>query len=1037
MGSVAGEELMKLEKMQGINAREEKILVLVRLRPLNEKEIMTNEVADWECINDTSILYRNTLREGSTFPSAYTFDRVFRGECSTKQVYEEGAREIAFSVVSGINSSIFAYGQTSSGKTYTMDGIIEYSVADIFDYIRKHEERAFVVKFSAIEIYNEAVRDLLSTDSTPLRLLDDHERGTIVEKVTEETLRDWNHLKELLSVCEAQRRIGETSLNEKSSRSHQIIKLTIESSAREFLGKDNSTTLAASVNFIDLAGSERAAQALSAGARLKEGCHINRSLLTLGTVIRKLSKGRNGHINYRDSKLTRILQPCLGGNARTAIVCTLSPARSHVEQTRNTLLFACCAKEVTTKAQVNVVMSDKALVKHLQKELARLESELRTPAPVSSSSDYAALLKKKDLQIEKLAKENRELTKQRDLAQSRIEDLLRMVGHDDASRKVIKSSHSKLHSRDALEDEGSGSETSSVTDSRGTDMGGKSFNSHYYDGESCDGKRFLDSHSGRSGMTTAVTDSRGMDMGGKSSKNHHYDGKRFLDSHSGQSGMTTAVTDSRGMDMGGKSSKNHLYDGKRFLDSHSGQSGMTTAVTDSRDMDMGGKSFNNHYYDGKRFLDSHSGRSGTTTAVAIVEDSDDCKEVQCIETEESIRDDGLLLHAPNNGGFRGTPLSGSNYGNMVGHEMISTAVNGNGEVRQIQNNSTNDQVEQGLRDVRRTAITSISSPYCHDANSQVAADMSSSRSWRRRENLTTELPPDKAETTPPHGFEKSFPGRPEGFERKLPQLDFDGSLLRLDSQSSIGSARSTKTSADDDITRLDTFVAGLKKMTNSEYGKELADRQVLEDGQETDFLRNTKGARGETRQDALFSSDWSQEFQRLQRTIIELWQTCNVSIVHRTYFFMLFKGDPADSIYMEVELRRLSFLKQTFYYGNEAIEDGRKLTFVSSVRNLRRERKTLSKLMQKRLSEEERTRLFQTWGIALKSKRRRLQLINRLWSDPKNMNHVQESAAIVAKLVKFAEQGQSLKGNFGLSFITTPPQKSRSFSWKNTRTSLL
>ncbi|XP_022970405.1 kinesin-like protein KIN-7F isoform X3 [Cucurbita maxima] len=1000
MGSVAGEELMKLEKMQGINAREEKILVLVRLRPLNEKEIMTNEVADWECINDTSILYRNTLREGSTFPSAYTFDRVFRGECSTKQVYEEGAREIAFSVVSGINSSIFAYGQTSSGKTYTMDGIIEYSVADIFDYIRKHEERAFVVKFSAIEIYNEAVRDLLSTDSTPLRLLDDHERGTIVEKVTEETLRDWNHLKELLSVCEAQRRIGETSLNEKSSRSHQIIKLTIESSAREFLGKDNSTTLAASVNFIDLAGSERAAQALSAGARLKEGCHINRSLLTLGTVIRKLSKGRNGHINYRDSKLTRILQPCLGGNARTAIVCTLSPARSHVEQTRNTLLFACCAKEVTTKAQVNVVMSDKALVKHLQKELARLESELRTPAPVSSSSDYAALLKKKDLQIEKLAKENRELTKQRDLAQSRIEDLLRMVGHDDASRKVIKSSHSKLHSRDALEDEGSGSETSSVTDSRGTDMGGKSFDNHYDDGESDDGKR-------------------------------------FLDSHSGQSGMTTAVTDSRGMDMGGKSSKNHLYDGKRFLDSHSGQSGMTTAVTDSRDMDMGGKSFNNHYYDGKRFLDSHSGRSGTTTAVAIVEDSDDCKEVQCIETEESIRDDGLLLHAPNNGGFRGTPLSGSNYGNMVGHEMISTAVNGNGEVRQIQNNSTNDQVEQGLRDVRRTAITSISSPYCHDANSQVAADMSSSRSWRRRENLTTELPPDKAETTPPHGFEKSFPGRPEGFERKLPQLDFDGSLLRLDSQSSIGSARSTKTSADDDITRLDTFVAGLKKMTNSEYGKELADRQVLEDGQETDFLRNTKGARGETRQDALFSSDWSQEFQRLQRTIIELWQTCNVSIVHRTYFFMLFKGDPADSIYMEVELRRLSFLKQTFYYGNEAIEDGRKLTFVSSVRNLRRERKTLSKLMQKRLSEEERTRLFQTWGIALKSKRRRLQLINRLWSDPKNMNHVQESAAIVAKLVKFAEQGQSLKGNFGLSFITTPPQKSRSFSWKNTRTSLL
>ncbi|KAK8558502.1 hypothetical protein V6N13_098159, partial [Hibiscus sabdariffa] len=354
MGAIGGgEELKKLEKEQKAQmagAREERILVVVRLRPLSDKEIIADEVADWECINDSTILYRNTLREGSTFPSAYTFDRVFRGDALTKQVYEEGAKEVALSVVSGINSSIFAYGQTSSGKTYTMTGITEYTVADIFDYINRHEERAFVLKFSAIEIYNEAIRDLLNSENTQLRLRDDpevntniyltfssssmldltssfHQRGTTVEKVTEEVLRDWNHLKELLAICEAQRKIGETSLNERSSRSHQIIRLTIESSAREFLGRENSTSLAASVNFIDLAGSERASQALSTGARLKEGCHINRSLLTLSTVVRKLSKGRQGHINYRDSKLTRILQPCLGGNARTAIICTLSPAR--------------------------------------------------------------------------------------------------------------------------------------------------------------------------------------------------------------------------------------------------------------------------------------------------------------------------------------------------------------------------------------------------------------------------------------------------------------------------------------------------------------------------------------------------------------------------------------------------------------------------------------------------------------------------------------------------------------------------------------
>ena len=114
------------------------------------------------------------------------------------------------------------------------------------------------------------------------------------------------------------------------------------------------------------------------------------------------SKGKNGHIPFRDSKLTRILQSSLGGNARTAIICTMSPARSHVEQSRNTLLFASCAKEVTTSAQVNVVVSDKTLVKQLQRELARLESELKNTRPDSVAPDSMAVLIEKDLQIEKV-----------------------------------------------------------------------------------------------------------------------------------------------------------------------------------------------------------------------------------------------------------------------------------------------------------------------------------------------------------------------------------------------------------------------------------------------------------------------------------------------------------------------------------------------------------------------------------------------------------------------------------------------------------
>lgn len=119
------------------------------------------------------------------------------------------------------------------------------------------------------------------------------------------------------------------------------------------------------------------------------------------SLLNGCSKGRNGHIPFRDSKLTRILQSSLGGNARTAIICTMSPARGHVEQSRNTLLFASCAKEVSTNAQVNVIISDKALVKHLQRELTRLESELSTGSTYVASK-FSALLREKELQIDKV-----------------------------------------------------------------------------------------------------------------------------------------------------------------------------------------------------------------------------------------------------------------------------------------------------------------------------------------------------------------------------------------------------------------------------------------------------------------------------------------------------------------------------------------------------------------------------------------------------------------------------------------------------------
>lgn len=897
MGAIGGEELMKWEKMDGVgNGREEKILVLVRLRPLNEKEISRNDVSDWECINDTTVLFRNSLQERSMFPTAYSFDRVFGGDSTTRQVYDEGAKGIALSVVSGINSSIFAYGQTSSGKTYTMTGITEYTVADIYDYMQKHEERAFVLKFSAIEIYNEAIRDLLSTENIPLRVLDDPEKGTIIERLTEETLRDWSHLKQLLSVCEAQRKVGETSLNETSSRSHQILRLTIESSAREFIGKDKSTKLAASVNFVDLAGSERAAQALSVGQRLKEGCHINRSLLTLSTVIRKLSKGKHGHVNYRDSKLTRILQPCLGGNARTAIICTLSPAREHVEQSKNTLLFASCAREVTTNAQVNVVMSDKALVKHLQKELARLENELRTPAP----PDYTALLRKKDQQIEKLEKEVRDLIKQRDLAQSRIEELLLAVRNNQPSTQW-----DGQKGNFTCEDEYSASESSSVK----------------------------------------------------------------------LSGTTLQ---------------------QENANSPSSSSSTTLYATKTED-----------------------------------ESNDICKEVRCVETDGSTDD-----HV----------ASSDSAG--ISNGDIESASGPTDERNRFRNRVNIGALEQNFQNLQNTINSLVTPPY---EEQEVESEISNSTSFKLvrsrscRANLMTSSSPPEFENTPPNDFEKEFPGRPGGggMQRKLWDLpppeyggDAGGKLLRSDSQSSLGSvmleeAQKNKTSGEEDIIpSVDTFVAGLKKMAKLQFD------QVNGSGAEGDGLgKNVKSIGLDSISDSP-PADWPREFARLQKSILELWEACNVSLIHRTYFFLLFRGDPMDSIYMEVEVRRLSFLKETFSKGNPAVQDGHMLTSASSIKALRRERGMLSRLMNKRFSEEEKKKLYQKWGVNPNSKRRRLQLIHRLWSNTEDPNQVHDSASMVAKLIRFSEQGQALKEMFGLSF-SPPKMVRRSLGWKHSMASIL
>ncbi|KAJ1408818.1 P-loop containing nucleoside triphosphate hydrolase [Sesbania bispinosa] len=959
MGSVGGEEAIQDPALAG---HEERIHVSVRLRPLNDKELAKNDVSDWECINDTTIIYRSNLSasERSLYPPAYSFDRVFRSDCSTRQVYEEAAKEVALSVVSGINSSIFAYGQTSSGKTYTMSGITGYTVADIFNYIEKHTEREFILKFSAIEIYNESVRDLLSPDCTPLRLLDDPERGTVVEKLTEETLRDWNHFIELISFCEAQRQIGETSLNEASSRSHQILRLTIESSAREFLGNDKSSSLSASVNFVDLAGSERASQTNSAGTRLKEGCHINRSLLTLGTVIRKLSKGRNGHIPFRDSKLTRILQSSLGGNARTAIICTMSPARSHVEQTRNTLLFASCAKEVATNAQVNVVMSDKALVKQLQKELARLETELRNSGSARPASDSTELLREKDHQIEMLKKEVKEITLQRDLAQSQIKDMLQMSGDNTSSSMEAESldpQYPKLRVRNAWDYENRREEPNILC---------------------------LDcEESVRS-----------------------FDAYQYSDGHS-------------------FSSEENLFqipDLEKNLMVRSSSPGLSVASIDAVQNDL----------DQKNVEDQH--------------EEDCCKEVRCIEPEDLITD----THKHSNlTDLRSNTYTDSDASSPRANTAISGLI-----VVDNEDQKNMDLCSSALKEDNRLnnfpqdfGLPSPKeiSPWLTENSTSSSRTLKLSRSRSCKASLMGNFSSDWLEevgviqNTPPSGNEKDFTGRPGGFLRMVYTLNYDANAKRPLLN---GYGNSVENPAFDDVKNVKSStdkesetngpVAPKGKETENLRSMSLPSNHDVQ-GTGLDPIRSSKNVKDvgldPMQPEGENHSDWPLKFKRLQKEIIELWDACNASLVHRTYFCLLFKGgDPSDSIYMEVEVRRLSYLKQTFSQGKKTVEDGRTLTPESSMRYLRRERQMLSKQMQKRLTKSERERLYMKWGLRLSSKNRSWQLAHRLWTNTQDMEHIRESAAIVAKLVGSVEPEQAYKEMFGLNFAPRPTSR-KSFGW--------
>ncbi|CAN7021791.1 hypothetical protein IGI04_022848 [Brassica rapa subsp. trilocularis] len=403
----------------------ENITVTIRFRPLSPREVNNGDEIAWYADGDY------TIRNEYNPDLCYAFDRVFGPPTTTRRVYDTAAQQVVSGAMSGINGTVFAYGVTSSGKTHTMHGeqrspgIIPLAVKDVFSIIQETPEREFLLRVSYLEIYNEVINDLLDPTGQNLRIREDSQ-GTYVEGIKDEVVLSPAHALSLIASGEEHRHVGSNNVNLFSSRSHTMFTLTIESSPHG-KGDDGEDVTLSQLHLIDLAGSESSKTEMT-GQRRKEGSSINKSLLTLGTVISKLTDTKAAHIPYRDSKLTRLLQSTLSGHGLVSLICTITPASSTSEETHNTLKFAQRCKHVEIKASRNKIMDDKSLIKKYQKEISCLQEELtQLKHGVSVSTSNQEDLADRKLQVKPQLRLEEEEDEAKAALMGRIQRLTKLI----------------------------------------------------------------------------------------------------------------------------------------------------------------------------------------------------------------------------------------------------------------------------------------------------------------------------------------------------------------------------------------------------------------------------------------------------------------------------------------------------------------------------------------------------------------------------------------------------------------------------------
>ncbi|CAA7262764.1 unnamed protein product [Cyclocybe aegerita] len=417
-GDISGEiDEAWLKAAELDHGKQDKVMVSIRVRP-------TESTSAWYPTPSTNSLKlnpecaRHAASSSAGSNTSFNFDAVLTGSAN-KPVYTAVARSHVHAAMEGFNAVIFAYGQTASGKTFTLSGdedepgIIPRAMRDVFGFIKRTSEREYLLRCSYLEIYNETIVDLLAppmmAKTSPVQIQGGAGGEIILAPLREEVVTSLKSVKDVLKRGEGNRRTACTDWNERSSRSHSVLRLVVESRERgssspseddhddvpslngrqtpglngrqtpgpRLQARGGRSVQTSVLSLIDLAGSEKATPDKE---RTREGKYINTSLLTLGTVIGTLAdnaaKHKADHVPYRNSKLTRMLQPSLSGNARISVICTINPDVGAISESMSTLLFAKRIKNVQLNAKKKEVVDTDALIERYRKEIEELKARL-------------------------------------------------------------------------------------------------------------------------------------------------------------------------------------------------------------------------------------------------------------------------------------------------------------------------------------------------------------------------------------------------------------------------------------------------------------------------------------------------------------------------------------------------------------------------------------------------------------------------------------------------------------------------------------